>query len=395
MLSGNELEQLQRLVDGGALKRLYDVEKLRWEKFELLSSGFVCLVDVMGDDSSVVQAARVSYGKGTKKTSDDQTLIKYLMRHRHTTPFEMAEIKLLVKCPMDLWRQWIRHRTANVNEYSTRYSVAIDDCDETPEGAWRLQSDKNKQGSGEFLEEWPEGYKVIPCDETGDPYMAEWTPDELREHENFVVWRNPPDSEEEIEEDDPAFGVQWFFDGVSYDSITPGLFLSMLEREIHEFSRREYLRRVEQFNIAREQARKDLPLSTYTMAYWKIDLHNLLHFLSLRMHSHAQKEIRDFATVIGEKIVAPLFPAVWQAFVQYRLEGTFLSLAAREIMQAMIQNADETIGRPPYGHKYFEQIVGECYPPWVDRKDGELKRHREREEVRATLVRLGVVEELS
>src|ERR1700724_2135897 len=128
------------------------VAELRWKKFPVLDDGFVCLVDVMGDDGSVVQAARVSYGEGTKRVSDDRTLIRYLMRHRHTTPFEMCEIKLHVRVPMDCWRQWIRHRTANVNEYSTRYSVAIDAAQTTSADSWRAQSAANKQGSGEFID---------------------------------------------------------------------------------------------------------------------------------------------------------------------------------------------------------------------------------------------------
>src|SRR5215212_6956881 len=127
------------------------IEQLRWKKFPVLNDGFVCLVDVMGDDSSVVQAARVSYGVGTKKVSDDRTLIRYLLRHRHTTPFEMAELELLVRVPMDCWRQWIRHRTAAVNEYSTRYSVAIDAMQTTETKEWRSQAATNRQGSGDSL----------------------------------------------------------------------------------------------------------------------------------------------------------------------------------------------------------------------------------------------------
>src|SRR5262249_20822256 len=128
------------------------VDELRWKKIPVLNDGFVCLVDVMGDDQSVVQAARVSYGEGTRKVSDDRGLIRYLMRHRHSTPFEMAEIKLLVRVPMDTWRQWIRHRTANVNEYSTRYSLAIDATQETTADSWRSQAATNRQGSGEPLD---------------------------------------------------------------------------------------------------------------------------------------------------------------------------------------------------------------------------------------------------
>ncbi|HXT58502.1 MAG TPA: FAD-dependent thymidylate synthase, partial [Pirellulales bacterium] len=121
------------------------VEQLRWKKLPVLDDGFVCLVDVMGDDQAVVQAARVSYGEGTRKVSDDRGLIRYLLRHRHTTPFEMVELKFLVRVPMDTWRQWIRHRTANVNEYSTRYSLAIDAAQRTPANQWRTQAESNRQ----------------------------------------------------------------------------------------------------------------------------------------------------------------------------------------------------------------------------------------------------------
>src|SRR3954468_18250702 len=126
-------------------------DELRWKKFPVLDDGFVCLVDAMGDDQAVVQAARVSYGEGTRKVSDDRGLIRYLLRHRHTTPFEMVEIKFLVRVPMDCWRQWIRHRTANVNEYSTRYSLAIDAMQTTPPDKWRTQATENRQGSGAAL----------------------------------------------------------------------------------------------------------------------------------------------------------------------------------------------------------------------------------------------------
>src|SRR5262249_793914 len=127
------------------------VDALRWKKFPVLDDGFVCLVDVMGDDQAVVQAARVSYGEGTRKVSDDRGLVRYLMRHRHSTPFEMGEIKFLVRVPMDCCRQWIRHRTANVNGYSTGYSLAIDATQTTPTDQWRTQAVSNRQGSGDLL----------------------------------------------------------------------------------------------------------------------------------------------------------------------------------------------------------------------------------------------------
>ena len=177
----------------------------------------------MGTDESIVQAARISYGQGTKQVHQDRGLIRYLMRHRHTSPFEMCEIKLHVRVPMDCWRQWIRHRTASVNEYSTRYSIAIDAAQKTAPTDWRLQDMGSRQGSGGTV------------------------PSEL------------------------------------------GKNLSSKEEELHKCSRDVYNERLN-CGVAREQARKDLPLSTYTEAYWKIDLHNLLHFLSLRMDRHAQYE---------------------------------------------------------------------------------------------------------
>lgn len=292
------------------------IESLRWKKFPVLNDGFVCLVDVMGDDSAVVQAARVSYGAGTKQVSDDRTLIRYLMRHRHTTPFEMAEIKLLVRVPMDCWRQWVRHRTASVNEYSTRYSVAIDSTQTTEPDEWRTQAASNRQGSGEPL------------------------PRERGE----------------------------YFSGV--------------ERKFQDEARRVYEERLEA-GIAREQARKDLPLSTYTEAYWKIDLHNLLHFLALRMDAHAQQEIRDYATTIGEQIVKPLFPIVWEAFEDYRLQSLFLTRLDLEVIQRLMERGRFNGVAPPYSEDDFLAVQDEAWRP--------LTRSRERDECRAKLQRLGLL----
>ncbi len=289
------------------------VEQLRWRKLPVLDDGFVCLVDVMGDDSAIVQAARVSYGAGTKKVSDDRTLIRYLMRHRHTTPFEMAEIKLLVRVPMDIWRQWIRHRTASVNEYSTRYSIAIDTAHRTPPDQWRKQSTSNRQGSEGFL--------------------------------------------------DPQIGEE----------------LSREERELQEKARQVYQHRLD-LGVAREQARKDLPLSTYTEAYWKIDLHNLLHFLELRMDRHAQWEIAQYARVIGYEIVAPLFPITWEAFVDYRLQGLVLSRLDCEVIARLVAQ-----GSLPASEKDFHEAQD---PSWQG-----LSRCRERDECWEKLKRLGLVKD--
>ncbi len=292
------------------------VEELRWKKFSVLNDGFVCLVDVMGDDSSIVQAARVSYGEGTKKVSDDRTLIRYLLRHRHTTPFEMAEIKLLVRVPMDCWRQWIRHRMANVNEYSTRYSVAIDSAQETAPEAWRTQADQNRQGSG------------LPLPQTtGEQLTAD-------------------------------------------------------ERHLHDESRRIYEARLAA-GVAREQARKDLPLATYTEAYWKVDIHNLLHFLALRMDPHAQEEIRLYATTIGQQIVKPLFPVVWEAFEDYRMGGSSLSRLELGVIQRLTARAAEAKAAPPYGIDDFMAVQD---PTWTD-----LTRCRERDECRDKLINLGLL----
>lgn len=292
------------------------IDELRWKKFPVLNDGFVCLVDVMGDDSSVVQAARVSYGAGTRQVSDDRTLIRYLMRHRHSTPFEMAEVKFLVRVPMDCWRQWIRHRTANVNEYSTRYSVAIDAMQTTDPSEWRTQAESNRQGSGSPL---------------------------------------PDDVGRQLSEDELAF--------------------QRAARELYE-------QRLGA-GVAREQARKDLPLCTYTEAYWKIDLHNLLHFLALRMDSHAQAEIREYATTIGEQIVRPLFPLVWEAFRDYRAEG--LSLTRLDI--GVIQRLQQRIHQLPPG-----QFLGEeDFLAVQDDAWKALARSRERDECRHKLQKLGIL----
>ena len=287
------------------------LDSLRWKKLPVLDDGSVALVDCMGDDSSVVQAARVSYGEGTRKVSDDRQLIRYLLRHAHTTPFEMAELKFVVRVPMDCWRQWIRHRTASVNEYSTRYSLAIDAMQGTQDDQWRTQAASNRQGSAE-------------------PLAAA--------------------------------------DGHRY---------SAAEQELQALARRVYEERLEA-GIAREQARKDLPLSTYTEAYWKIDLHNLLHFLALRMDPHAQLEIRRYAETIGQQIVAPLFPLVWEAFLDYRMEGVRLTRLDREVIRRL-----SATGRIPATEADF---LAAQDPSWLD-----LARCRERDECLAKLCDLGIV----
>jgi thymidylate synthase (FAD) len=282
------------------------LDELLGTALPVLDDGFVRVVDYMGDDRAVVQAARVSYGDGTKKVSEDRSLIRYLLRHRHTTPFEMCELKLHVRVPMDAWRQWIRHRSASVNEVSSRYSIVTDSAQRTSPDAWRRQADDNRQGSaGRF------------------------------------------DAEQ-------------------------GAAFSASEREVHALARRVYEEKLDR-GVAREQARKDLPLCTYTEAYWKIDLHNLLHFLSLRMDPHAQQEIRAYATVIGERIVAKWVPLVWEAFVDYRLGAASLSRIEQEILGAIgTGDAERACG--------IARAAG-----WLERGADGLKRHRERAEFEAKL----------
>jgi len=304
-------------IDSAAIsERAVLVESLRWKKFPLLDDGFVCLVDVMGDDVAVVQAARVSYGAGTKKVSDDRTLIRYLLRHRHTTPFEMAEIKLLIRVPMDCWRQWIRHRTASVNEYSTRYSVAIDSAQSTLPQDWRSQAASNRQGSGQPLQ--------------------------------------------------PELGAE----------------LSVQERKFHSEDRQLYDQRLAA-GVAREQARKDLPLATYTEAYWKIDLHNALHFLALRMDAHAQYEIRVYAQTVGEQIIKPLFPMVWEAFEDYRLNALFLTGLDQQVLQRLLLNATAERKLAPFSEADF---LNAQHDSWKS-----LSRSRERDECREKLITLGLL----
>ena len=282
------------------------------EPLRVLDDGFVRVVDYLGDDAAIVQAARVSYGKGTKRVHEDRGLIRYLMRHAHTTPFEMCEIKLHVRVPMDVWRQWIRHRTASVNEYSTRYSEAIDAALHTAPEAWRLQSTGNRQGSAGVL-----------------------SPEE-------------------------------------------GWHLSEEEAALHRQLRRTYEARLAA-GVAREQARKDLPLSTYTEAYWKINLHNLLHFLELRMDEHAQEEIRAYANVIGEQVVATWVPVTWEAFLDYRRHSTRLSRVESAVLAALAA-----------GDRGRATAIADEGGFLSRDEDGRLRPNLEGRELEAKLEQLGV-----
>ena len=256
------------------------LEDILYQPIPVLDHGFVRVIDYMGDDSAIVQAARVSYGKGTKKLSDDAGLINYLLRHQHTTPFEMCEIKYHVKVPIFIARQWIRHRTANVNEYSARYSVLDREFYIPNVDQLAMQSKQNHQGRGELL-------RGVEAQHVLDLLKEDAT----RNYDHYVEMLN----------EDP--------DGNVIDE----------ERE----------------GLARELARMNLTLNTYTQWYWKIDLHNLLHFLSLRADTHAQYEIRVYADAMLETIKRWV-PIAHKAYLQYRVGGVSVSAAGLDIIKQLL-----------------------------------------------------------
>lgn len=281
------------------------------EVIPVLDQGFIRVIDYMGNDAAVVQAARVSYGAGTKQVSDDASLIRFLLRHDHSTPFEMCELKIHIRIPMDAWRQMIRQRTASVNEYSTRYSVAIDARQRTEPFEWRTQSTTNKQGSGEAI------------------------------------------------------------------GSVEGNHLTDRESALHELASEVYEERL-RYGVAREQARKDLPLSTYTEAYWKIDLLNLLKFLAKRMDPAAQAEIRAYAHALAY-VVQQWVPMVWDAFEDYKLNSMTLSRHEMQFIEALMFK----------GAAMARDWAATC--GWMERReDGSLKPNRERTELIAKLERLGI-----
>ncbi len=260
-----------RAVSPGMERHLYTAH-------EVLDHGFVRVIDYMGDDSAICQAARVSYGKGTKSVSNDAGLIRYLMRHWHSTPFEMCEVKLHVKLPVFVARQWIRHRTANVNEYSARYSILDREFYIPAPEDLAAQSSINNQGRGEALT-GEEAARVLR-------YLKE---DSDRAYDHY----------EDMISDEGQQG------------------------------------------LARELARMNLPANIYTQWYWKVDLHNLFHFLRLRADAHAQYEIRVYADAICE-VVKDWVPAAYQAFEDYRLGGAVVSARGLDCLKKMLAGEEVT-----------------------------------------------------
>ena len=256
------------------------LEKILYSPFKVLDKGFIRVVDYMGNDASVVQAARVSYGKGTKKRSEDEGLIRYLLRHRHTTPFEMCEIKLHVKLPIFIARQWIRHRTASINEYSARYSILEDEFYIPKKYHLAEQSLINKQGRGNEIDE-KNAREVL----------------KILKEDSFRCYKN----------------YTWM---------------------LNEKNSKEYEK--DRISLSRELARINLTLNTYTEWYWKTDLHNFMHFVSLRADSHSQFEIREYGKILL-KILSKWTPLTYKAFLSYRLNSAELSMEAIEVIKKMIQ----------------------------------------------------------
>ena len=257
-----------------------ELENILYEAIPVLDHGFIRVIDYMGDDSSIVQAARVSYGKGTKKVSTDSGLIKYLMRHWHSTPFEMCEIKYHVKLPIFIARQWIRHRTANVNEYSARYSILDKEFYLPEPNHLAAQSKNNRQGRGDILQ-GEQAKKVLDL----------LKGDAERTYENYEKMLNER------------------YDGSVIDENQDGL--------------------------ARELARMNLTLGTYTQWYWKTDLLNLMNFLRLRADHHAQYEIRAYADVMLDTLKRWV-PITYEAFLDYRVGGTEVSSKGKKVLKKLI-----------------------------------------------------------
>ena len=294
-----EIEELR--AEANVTRRVTSpgLEQILYEVLPVLDHGFVRVLDYMGDDGAVVQAARVSYGKGTRKVREDQGLINYLMRHRHSTPFEMCEIKYHVKLPIFVARQWIRHRTANVNEYSARYSILDREFYVPKPEHLAAQANRNRQGRGDVL-----------TGEDNARVLDLLRQDAQQAYAHYQEMLNLDDNGEVL--DDGRTG------------------------------------------LARELARMNLSLNYYSQWYWKIDLHNLLHFLSLRADDHAQFEIREYADVMMET-VKQWVPQTFAAFQDYRMAGANLSAKGLAVVKRMLAGEDVT-----------QEESGICKREWIE-----------------------------
>ena len=278
-----------------------ELEKVLYEAIPVLDHGFIRVIDYMGDDSSIVQSARVSYGKGTKKVSTDEGLIRYLMRHWHSTPFEMCEIKYHVKLPIFIARQWIRHRTANVNEYSARYSILDKEFYIPAKEQLSAQATNNRQGRGELI-----------TGQQADEVLKILKDDAVRTYDNYEKMLNER------------------FDGTIIDEKKSGL--------------------------ARELARMNLTLNSYTQWYWKTDLLNLMNFLFLRADSHAQYEIRVYAEKMLDT-VKKWVPITHAAFLDYRVGAAHLSSKGLKIVKSMINGNKVSFEDSGLGKREWNELM--------------------------------------
>lgn len=276
------------------------LESILYEPIKVLDHGFIRVIDYMGDDSAIVQAARVSYGKGTKQVNQDKGLINYLMRHRHTTPFEMCDIKFHIKLPIFIARQWIRHRTASVNEYSARYSILGKEFYLPERENIAAQSQANRQGRSD--------YAVPP--ETANKVLDILKNDALGCYDHYIEMMNEDETGNVVNENN--------------------------------------------IGITRELARMNLTLNYYTEWYWKINLHNLLHFLALRADNHAQYEIRVYAEKMLD-VVKSWVPYAYEAFEEHKLHAAHLSRTGLEVVKRMIA-----------GEKVSQETSGLSKREWIE-----------------------------
>ena len=278
-----------------------ELEEILYEALPILDHGFIRVIDYMGNDNSIVQAARVSYGKGTKKVNTDSGLIKYLMRHWHSTPFEMCEIKYHVKLPIFIARQWIRHRTANVNEYSARYSILDKEFYLPTKENLAAQSTNNRQGRGEVI-----------SGNQAEKVLGLLKDDAERTYKNYEEMLNER------------------YDGSVIDESKTGL--------------------------ARELARMNLTLNTYTQWYWKTDLLNLMNFLRLRADHHAQYEIRAYADVMLDTLKRWV-PITYDAFIDYRVGGTEVSSKGKEVLKKLINGESVSIDETGLSKREWNELM--------------------------------------
>ena len=297
----NEIKELQSQQNKTKRVISPQLENILFNVIPILDHGFIRVVDYMGDDSSIVQAARVSYGKGTKKVSTDSGLIKYLMRHWHSTPFEMCEIKYHIKLPIFIARQWIRHRTANVNEYSARYSILDKEFYLPSKENLAAQSKNNRQGRGEVL-----------SGDQANEVLNLLKNDAERTYDNYETMLNER------------------YDGSVIDEKKSGL--------------------------ARELARMNLTLNTYTQWYWKTDLLNLMNFLRLRADGHAQFEIRAYADVMLDTL-KKWVPITYEAFMDYRVGGTEISSKGKLVLKDLISGKNVDIDSSGLSKREWNELM--------------------------------------